>query len=36
MTSSERLARAPVSWGEVIDKITILEIKVERLSAPGA
>lgn len=36
MTSSERLARVPVSWGEVIDKITILEIKVERLSAPGA
>ena len=22
----------PVSWGEVIDKITILEIKLERLS----
>ncbi len=23
---------APVSWGEIIDKITILEIKAERLS----
>ena len=27
---------APVSWGELIDKITILEIKVERLTAPAA
>jgi hypothetical protein len=26
----------PVSWGELIDKITILEIKVEKLSAPEA
>ena len=26
----------PVSWGELIDKITILEIKVERLRAPAA
>lgn len=26
----------PVSWGELIDKITILEIKVERLRAPEA
>jgi hypothetical protein len=26
----------PASWGEVIDKITILEIKVERLSAETA
>lgn len=26
----------PVSWGELIDKITILEIKVERLDVPGA
>ena len=25
----------PVSWGEVIDKITILEIKAERLSDAG-
>jgi hypothetical protein len=25
----------PVSWGEVIDKITILEIKSERLSDPA-
>ena len=27
---------APVSWGEVIDKMTILEIKSERLTAPEA
>jgi hypothetical protein len=26
----------PVSWGELIDKITILEIRLERLGAPGA
>lgn len=25
-----------VSWGELIDKATILELKVERLSAPAA
>jgi Family of unknown function (DUF6165) len=26
----------PVSWGELIDKVTILEIKRERLRAPAA
>ena len=26
----------PISWGEIIDKITILEIKVERIQAPEA
>lgn len=26
----------PISWGELIDKITILEIKAERLTAPAA
>jgi hypothetical protein len=26
----------PVSWGELIDKITILEIKQERIAAPEA
>jgi uncharacterized protein DUF6165 len=26
----------PVSWGELIDKITILEIKEKRLSSPSA
>ena len=26
----------PVSWGELIDKITILEIKEQRLSSPRA
>jgi hypothetical protein len=30
------IPRVPVSWGELIDKITILEIKVERLSSPPA
>jgi len=33
MTDSPRV---PVSWGELIDKITILEIKTERLSDPAA
>ena len=28
--------RVPISWGELIDKITILEIKAERLRAPAA
>ena len=27
---------APISWGELIDKITILEIKSERLTTPAA
>jgi hypothetical protein len=36
MTSSSHYPHAPVSWGELIDKITILEIKVQRLRAPGA
>jgi len=27
---------APVSWGELIDKVTILEIKTRRLSDPAA
>jgi uncharacterized protein DUF6165 len=36
MTPFERSPRVPVSWGELIDKITILEIKVERLRAPEA
>ena len=26
----------PVSWGELIDKVTILEVKAERLTAPQA
>jgi hypothetical protein len=29
-------ARIPVSWGELIDKITILEIKAERLGTSAA
>lgn len=34
MTAADTLA-APVSWGELIDKITILEIKREKLTDPG-
>jgi hypothetical protein len=30
------IPRVPISWGELIDKITILEIKMERLQAPAA
>ena len=30
------IPRVPVSWGELIDKIAILEIKTERLHAPAA
>ncbi len=30
------MPHVPVSWGELIDKITILEIKVERLRQPDA
>ena len=30
------MPRVPVSWGELIDKITILEIKTERLTDPTA
>ncbi len=30
------MPRVPVSWGELIDKITILEIKLERLRTPEA
>ena len=36
MTGHGRAPLVPVSWGELIDKITILEIKVERLTAPDA
>ncbi|HWG03936.1 MAG TPA: DUF6165 family protein [Beijerinckiaceae bacterium] len=31
-----RTPRIPVSWGELVDKITILEIKSERLGDVGA
>jgi hypothetical protein len=30
------MPEAPVSWGELIDKITILEIKADRLTAAAA
>ena len=36
MTQPESFPRVPVSWGELVDKKTILEIKVERLRAPEA
>ncbi len=36
MSPGERTPRVPVSWGELLDKISILEIKVERLRAPAA
>lgn len=28
--------RIPISWGELLDKITILEIKSQRLNAPSS
>jgi hypothetical protein len=36
MTQLQSMPHVPTSWGELIDKITILEIKVERLSAEQA
>jgi len=33
MTQKHPTPHVPISWGELIDKITILEIKVERLAA---
>jgi hypothetical protein len=33
---SMTVPQVPISWGELIDKITILEIKVQRLSAEQA
>ena len=36
MTVTPTLPMAPVSWGELIDKITILEIKAERIAEPAA
>jgi hypothetical protein len=36
MTSDLRAPLVPDSWGELIDKITILEIKAEQLNAPDA
>lgn len=33
---SSAIPQIPTSWGEVIDKITILEIKVERLESQSA
>ncbi|HEY8253705.1 MAG TPA: DUF6165 family protein [Rhizomicrobium sp.] len=32
----DNIPRVPISWGELLDKISILEIKVERLSAAEA
>ena len=36
MTPTPPLPQIPISWGELIDKITILEIKTERLPTPEA
>jgi hypothetical protein len=36
MTGDPRAPLVPVSWGELIDKISILEIKAERLNLPDA
>jgi tetratricopeptide (TPR) repeat protein len=33
---SPEMPRVPISWGELVDKITILEIKNERLTAKGS
>ncbi len=33
---TDRSPMVPVSWGELVDKITILEIKCARLRAPAA
>lgn len=33
---ASNLPHAPVSWGELLDKITILELKVERLGGKDA
>ena len=35
-TPPTTIPQVPISWGELIDKITILEIKVERLSTEQA
>ncbi|HEX8585279.1 MAG TPA: DUF6165 family protein [Allosphingosinicella sp.] len=36
MTSAHATPNVPVSWGELLDKITILEIKEERIADPAA
>ena len=36
MTAIRPVPLAPVSWGELLDKITILEIKAERIADPAA
>ena len=36
MSQVECCPRVPVSWGELVDKITILQIKAERIAAKEA
>jgi len=36
VSNTEPFPCVPVSWGELIDKLSILEIKAERLRAPEA
>jgi len=35
-TRSPQVPLAPISWGELLDKISILQIKAERVHAAGA
>ena len=35
-TSRTQTPLVPVSWGELLDKISILEIKAERIASPAA
>jgi hypothetical protein len=36
MSTAEQCPRVPVSWGELLDKIAILELKRDRLRSPTA
>ena len=36
MKNSFKTPLVPISWGELIDKITILEIKLKKLNTPSA
>jgi hypothetical protein len=36
MTTAQDCPHTPVSWGELLDKITILQIKRERIASPTA
>ena len=36
MKNSFKTPLVPISWGELIDKITILEVKLKKLNTPSA